>query len=171
MNYFKPICLAALLAASTLSMTSARAGDPLVTFQSLSPDVALELASATLASCSALGYQVAVVVVDRAGIAQVLLRDRYAGPHTPDTARRKAWTAVSFRNDTLSLAKNTGSDSLQSGAREIGGALMLGGGVPVTASGSIVGGVGVSGAPSGEADHSCAEAGIAAIATKLELGG
>lgn len=88
---------------------------------------------------------------------------------SPDTASRKAWTAVSFRSDTLSLAENTGPDSPQTGARQISGALLLGGGVPVMASGSIVGGIGVSGAPSGEADHKCAQAGISAVAAKLEL--
>jgi uncharacterized protein GlcG (DUF336 family) len=170
MNYYKHVCLAVLLAAAALSSASIRADDPpLVTYKSLSPEAALELARASLTSCSGLGYQVSVVVVDRMGIAQVMLRDRYAGPHTPDTARRKAWTAVSFRTDTLSLAKNTGKDSSQSAARDITDALMLGGGVPVTASGSIVGGVGVSGAPSGDADHSCAQAGISAIIEKLEF--
>jgi uncharacterized protein GlcG (DUF336 family) len=169
MNHSKTVFLAALLATFILSSPCARADGPLVTFKSLSPDVALELARASLASCSAKGYQVAVVVVDRMGVAQVMLRDRYAGPHTPDTARRKAWTAVSFRSDTLSLAENTGPETSQSGARFINGALLLGGGVPVTVSGSIVGGVGVSGAPSGEADDACARVGVAGVVTKLEL--
>ncbi|MFC1775954.1 heme-binding protein [Pseudomonadota bacterium] len=169
MNYSKTVYLAVSLTASILSSPWVHADDSLVTFKSMSPATALELAQATLASCSAQGYQVSVAVVDRMGIAQVMLRDRYAGPHTPDTARRKAWTAVSFRSDTLSLAKNTGSDSAQSGARHISGALLLGGGVPVMASGSIVGGVGVSGAPSGQADHSCAQKGVSAMVAKLEL--
>jgi uncharacterized protein GlcG (DUF336 family) len=169
MNYSKPVCLAAYLSMAAFSLPTAQADDSLVTFKSLSPDTALELAQASLAACGALGYQVSVVVVDRMGIPQVMLRDRYAGPHTPDTARRKAWTAVSFRSDTLSLAENTGPDSSQSGARQISDALLLGGGVPVMASGSIVGGVGISGAPSGEADHKCAQAGISAVMAKLEL--
>jgi len=169
MNYSKPVYLSALLAALFLSSPPLRAEGLLVTFQSLSPEIALELAQAAQVSCSSRGYQVAVVVVDRMGVAQVMLRDRYAGPHTPETARRKAWTAISFRSDTLSLAENTGPGSSQSGARQISDALMLGGGVPVTASGSIVAGVGVSGAPSGEADHGCAQAGITAVVAKLEF--
>jgi len=44
---------------------------------------------------------------------------------------------------------------------------MLGGGVPVEANGSIVGAVGVSGAPAGSADDKCARAGIDAIAADL----
>jgi uncharacterized protein GlcG (DUF336 family) len=58
---------------------------------------------------------------------------------------------------------------VQSGARFIDNALMIGGGIPVTVSGSIVAGIGISGAPTGKADHACAAAGIKAVATSLEL--
>jgi len=159
----------ALLAAGIVAPLAAQ--DTLVTFRSLAPEVALEMARAALANCRDSGYQVAVTVVDRSGVPQVMLRDRFAGPHTPDTAGRKAWTAVSFRSDTLSLAETTGSHSPQSGARHIDNALMIGGGIPVMASGSIVAGIGISGAPSGEADHACAQAGIDAVSAKLELEG
>ena len=157
----------AMLAASSLSAIADES--PLVEFRSLSPDTALDMAQAALENCRDQGYQVAVAVVDRMGVTQVVLRDRFAGPHTPDTAVSKAWTAVSFRADTLSLAENTAPDSVQSGARFIGNVLMLGGGIPVTVSGSIVAGIGISGAPSGEADHACANAGIQSVAAALEL--
>jgi uncharacterized protein GlcG (DUF336 family) len=147
------------------------AQEPLVPVSSLSPQAALELAQASLANCRSSGYQVAVAVVDRMGVTQVMLRDRYAGPHTPDTAERKAWTAVSFRNDTLTLSRNTQPGSEQSGARMITNVLMIGGGVPIEAAGTIVGGVGISGAPSGAEDDRCARAGIQAMVEKLELGG
>lgn len=146
------------------------AQETLVTFKSLAPDVAFEMAQAALEHCRAEGYQVAVAVVDRMGVTQVMLRDQYAGPHTPDTSERKAWTAVSFRTDTLLLAENTGPNSPQSGARNIENVLMIGGGIPVLVSGSIVAGIGISGAPSGKADHACAQAGIDAVTAKLELG-
>ncbi len=125
------------------------------------------MAQATVESCRAQGYQVAVAVVDRFGVSQVMLRDRFAGPHTPETARRKAWTAISFRSDTLELSKLTMAGQPQSGARLVTGALMAGGGVPVEAAGSIVAGIGVSGAPGGEADDACAREGIEAIADKI----
>lgn len=159
---------AGLLAAAP---AAAPAQDVLVPMQSLSPEVALEVAQASLASCRAQGFQVAVAVVDRMGVPQVMLRDRYAGPHTPDTAQRKAWTAVSFRADTLTMAASTQGESAQSGARHIENVLMIGGGVPIEASGNIVGGVGISGATGGEADDACARAGIAAVKTRLELDG
>ena len=146
------------------------AQESLVPVSSLSPQAALELAQASLANCRSSGYQVAVAVVDRMGVIQVMLRDRYAGPHTPDTAHRKAWTAVSFRDDTLTLSRNTQADSEQSGARMITNALMIGGGVPIEVAGTLVGGVGISGAPSGADDDRCARAGIQAMVEKLELG-
>ncbi len=141
----------------------------LVTHKTLGLELATELAEAALESCRDADFQVAVAVVDRFGILQVLLRDRLAGPHTPDTARRKAWTAVSFRTDTQSLVEVTASGSPQAAARDITGALMLGGGVPVEAAGSTVGGVGVSGAPGGAEDDRCARAGIEAIVDRLEF--
>jgi uncharacterized protein GlcG (DUF336 family) len=159
----------AFAAIAALSLTASAEDEPLVDFQSLSPETALEMAQAALENCRDSGYQVAVAVVDRMGVTQVVLRDRFAGPHTPDTAARKAWTAVSFRADTLGLAENTAPDSPQSGARFIGNALMIGGGIPVTVSGSTVAGIGISGAPSGEADHACAEAGIKSVSAALEL--
>jgi uncharacterized protein GlcG (DUF336 family) len=145
------------------------ADDTLVTFKSLAPDVALEMAQAALASCRAGGFQVTVAVVDRMGVPQVILRDRFAGAHTPESATRKAATAVSFRENTLTLAENTGPDSPHSGARQIDGVLMLGGGIPVSVSGSVVAGIGVAGAPISSNDHACAQAGIDAVTAKLEL--
>jgi len=145
----------------------ARAQEGLVPFKVLSPGVAMELAQATMEDCRKRGYQVAVAVVDRFGVTQVILRDRFAGPHTPETARRKAWTAVSFRTDTLALADLSQAGQPQSGARDVEGAMMVGGGVPVEAAGSLVAGVGVSGAPAGGEDDACARAGIQAITDKI----
>ncbi len=160
--------LAGLFAASVIGGAAA-AERPLVDLRVLAPDTALEVARAAQADCRSKGFQVAVAVVDAMGTIQVLLRDRYAGPHTPETARRKAWTAVSFRRDTLGLAQDTGVFTGQAGARQIEGVLMIGGGVPVTVAGSLVGGVGVSGGPDGEHDDACARAGIASVREKLEL--
>jgi uncharacterized protein GlcG (DUF336 family) len=164
-------CLKTRLAATTLAMTfalalttapKALAQEALVTFKVLSPETAMKAAQAALESCREEGYQVSVSIVDRFGVAQVLIRDRFAGPHTPSTARRKAWTAVSFRTDTVELNALTEANEF-SAVRHVDGALMAGGGVPIEAAGSIVGGIGISGAPSGKLDDDCARAGIAAI--------
>lgn len=141
--------------------------DALVNFQVLKPEVALEMAQAAMVGCRERGYQVAVAVVDRFGLTQVILRDRFAGPHTTETAERKAWTAVSFRTDTLALDEVTRPGTLAAGIRQVAKALPLGGGVPVENAGSIVAGIGISGAPGPDIDDECARAGIEAIEDRL----
>lgn len=157
------------LAAVLLIATPARAQDALVTFKSLSPELALDLARAALADCQKRGYQTAVAVVDRFGVPQVMLRDRFAGAHTPRTAIGKAWTAVSFRTNTTDLVAASKEGTAQSGVRDLPGAVVLGGGVMIEAGGSLVGAVGVSGAPGGDADDACAKAGIEAVRDKLDF--
>ena len=147
-----------------LSLGTANADEhALFTTQSLTPETALKAVTAAMEKCRAEGYQVAVAVVDRMGNLQALLRDRFAGAHTPETAKGKAWTAASFRSNTSDLVEPTQAGKAQSGVRQVPGALMLGGGMLIAAAGSNVGAIGVSGAPNGTADDLCAAAGIAAI--------
>jgi uncharacterized protein GlcG (DUF336 family) len=161
--------LTTALTVALLACAPARAQEALVAYKTLSPEVALDLARAALADCRRRGYQVAVAVVDRFGVTQVVLRDRFAGPHTPATATGKAWTAVSFRTDTTDLVASTQPGTPQAGVRDLPGAVILGGGIMVRAGGSLVGAIGVSGAPGGDADDACAKAGIAAIQDKLDF--
>ena len=144
-------------------------GGALVEFKAMKPKVALEMAQAAMQHCRDGGYQVAVAVTDRWGNVQVLLRDRLAGPHTIETSRRKAWTAASFRTATKDLDKETRPDSISAGIRLLSEALPLGGGIPVQAAGTMVGAVGVSGAPSPDIDHECAQAGLDAVAVELQF--
>jgi uncharacterized protein GlcG (DUF336 family) len=139
------------------------------TVRSMTPETALKAANAALAKCRAQGYQVAVAVVDRAGITQVILRDRLAGPHTIDVATNKAWTAASFKTHTKDLERLTRPGETMSGLRNTPRFTAIGGGVPVEAGGSLLGAIGVSGAPGGDADHGCASAGIEAVTEELEL--
>jgi uncharacterized protein GlcG (DUF336 family) len=112
---------------------------------------------------------VAVAVVDRGGVPQVLLRDRFAGPHTVDMAINKAWTAVSFRIATGELGAQTHAGRPMSGIRNLPRVIAAGGGLPIEAGGSLWGAIGVSGAPNGEADERCAQAGIDAVADELSF--
>ena len=162
----------ALAAAMTVIMVSSVHADDqpaLISFKVMTLETAQKLAQATLNDCRKKGYQVAVSVVDRFGTVQVTLRDRFAGVHTPETARRKAWTAISFRTDTMTMWEQTKAGTSASGIRFVQDALMAGGGVPVEAAGSIVGGIGVSGAPGGDVDDECARVGIESIADLLEF--
>jgi len=134
---------------------------------SLKPAVAFELANATLAACRGRDYQVAVAVVDRGGQPQVALRDQLAGNFTWDIALAKARTAAGFRQDTLGLGRAMADRPELGVLHQVDAVMMVGGGVPIEAAGVVIGALGVSGAPTPQADHECAKAGLDAIADKL----
>jgi uncharacterized protein GlcG (DUF336 family) len=142
-----------------------------VTFEtrSLTPETALSAARAALEACRKSGYQTAVAVVDRSGVTQAFLRDRFAGAHTERVAIDKAWTAASFRIPTSDLAAQTQVGQPMSGLRSAPRVLAIGGGLPIEAGGSLIGAIAVSGASGGDADEACARAGLRAIADSLEL--
>jgi uncharacterized protein GlcG (DUF336 family) len=152
-----------------LSSSASFSQDGTFSVRNLTPETAIKAAQAAMTKCRADGYQVAVAVVDRSGVPQVLLRDRFAGAHTPDMAVSKAWTAVSFRANTSVLATETQSGKPQSGIRHRPGVAAVAGGQIIEGGGSLLGGIGVSGAPGGERDDVCAAAGIAAIRDSIEF--
>jgi uncharacterized protein GlcG (DUF336 family) len=161
--------LAPTIVLLAVAPTIACAQDATYTVRMLTPETALRAAEAALKKCRADGYQTAVAVVDRGGIVQVVLRDRLAGPHTPDMAIAKAWTAVSFRTNTTALAAETQAGRPQSGIRQRPGVAAVGGGLMIEGAGSLLGGIGVSGAPGGDRDDACAAAGLAAIRDAIEF--
>jgi uncharacterized protein GlcG (DUF336 family) len=140
-----------------------------VTYKSLSPEVALEAVQAALRQCRADGFQVAVAVVDRFGDPQVLMRDRFAGLPASRTATDKAWTALGFRANTSDLAKSIQSGQLDPKLASLPRVTMLSGGLIIEAGGTLLGAIGVSGAPGGDKDEACAKAGLAAIRDKLDF--
>jgi len=156
------------LAAQAAEVTVAA---PAATFtvKQLTPETALAAAQAALAHCRQGGYQVAVAVVDRSGVLQVLLRDRLAGPHTVEVASRKAWTAASTKASTAAFAAETQAGKPLSGLRGHASFMAVAGGLVIAGGGSLLGAIGVSGAPGGEADEACATAGLKAIADELEF--
>lgn len=135
----------------------------------MTPETALAAARAALEQCRMQGHQVTVAVVDRAGLLQVLLRDRFAGAHTVDVATNKAWTAASFKIATAALALETEAGKPMSGLRAQPRVAAIGGGQVIESGGSLLGGIGVSGAPGGDADDACARAGIRAISDALDF--
>jgi len=145
------------------------AEDATFALRHLTPETALKAAQAALAKCGADGYQVSVAIVDRSGLTQVLLRDRYAGPHTVDVSINKAWSAVSFRTKTSDIEKASRPGEAMAGIRHFPRLVAVGGGLMIEAGGSLLGGIGVSGAPGGDADEACAKAGLNAIADSLEF--
>ncbi len=155
----------------SLGAAGAIAQPSIVQLPSLTLEAAVKTVTAAMGECRKQGALVAVSVTDRAGNVLAVLRDPLAGMHTVDTATRKAWTAISFRNATSVLEKATGPSTANSGIRHLPGVAMIGGGLPIEAAGALVGAIGISGAPSGELDEACAKVGIEAIRDDLEMGG
>ena len=157
------------LLALALALPAQAAEPATFTLKQLTPETALKAAQAALATCRKNGYQVAVAVVDRGGLTQVLLRDRFAGAHTVQVATDKAWSAVSFRTNTAEIEKVSRPGQSMAGIRHFDRMIAVGGGQMIQGGGTLFGGIGVSGAPGGEADDACAAAGIKAIADDLEF--
>jgi len=165
MTRIRTLAIAAILAAGS---AQADDGSAFVEFKVLKPELAMTAAVAAMEYCRAGGYQVGVTVVDRFGTPQAFVRDRFAGAHVWETATRKAWTAVSFRSGTTELDQATQPGMIAAGIRHLSQALPLGGGLMIEeGGGSLVGGIGVSGAPGPDLDDECAQAGIDAIADEI----
>lgn len=142
-----------------------------LTQQNISVAQAMAVVDAVLDSCGRNGDLVTatVAVVDRAGQPRVMVAADTSNPHNLDLARRKAYTALTFRRTSLEWVARTADGSTRAGQRQMVDVIALGGGVPIMVDGEPIGGVGVSGAPGGQpADDACAKAGVAAIADQLQ---
>ena len=112
---------------------------------------ALEAASETIAACARQGYRETAVVLDADGATIVALRGDGAGIHTLDSAHDKAYTSVSFKNDTLALAERAkGEDSIAPLAK-LPHVMFFGGGVVIKLGDEVIGSIGAAGAPGGQA--------------------
>ncbi|MGW8887036.1 GlcG/HbpS family heme-binding protein [Streptomyces sp. NPDC055749] len=127
----------------------------------LTIEAATEAAQATLDAAEKENQRVSVAVVDRNGNTIVTLRGDGAGPQSPESAVKKAYTAVSWNAPTSELVKRL---EQAPNLKDIPGTLFLGGGAPVQVKGAPVAGIGVAGAPSGDLDEKFARAGVAALA-------
>lgn len=131
--------------------------------------LATEAARAALAACEKKGYKVSAAVVDRAGLVRVLIRGDGAGPHTLDSSQRKAYTAASLGRSTSDLVKLVAGNPVNEGLRDMNEKiLILAGGLPLKAGSQTLGGIGVGGAPGGEKDEACAQAGLDKIKDRLK---
>jgi uncharacterized protein GlcG (DUF336 family) len=121
----------------------------------------------SIEACRKDGYNVAAVVLDRAGRVQVALRDTLASPYTLEIAERKAGTAILSGAATV-VFREARSD-IRPELNHIQGLIVMGGGLPIRAGGSLIGAVGVSGAPGGEKDETCAQKALDALSERLEF--
>ncbi len=146
------------------AMGQSEEGEPVISLQRLTLDSAQRMARAAVDHCRGQGLQVSVAVVDRNGVLQAQLRDTLAPPVSLDISRGKAYTAANFSASSGQLDRLADAP--------IGrqpGLIMSAGGLPIEAAGTLLGGIGVSGAPSGELDEGCAQAGIDAVLEELEM--
>lgn len=154
---------AALVALFTAAQ-GARADVSLPSAPVLPLELAREAAQAAVTACAEDGHRVSAAVVDGSGVLRALLRADGAGPHTVDSSRKKAYTALSLGEPTSRLVEIVQSSPGASGLRDMNDSiLVLGGGLPIRAGDALVGGIGVGGAPGGHLDEACARAGLEAI--------
>jgi uncharacterized protein GlcG (DUF336 family) len=138
------------------------------TERNMSLELANQIASATVAACTAGGYNVAVTVVDRAGSVRAVQRADNAGPHTLGASQQKAFTSASAKNTTLAMMEGAQKNPASANLVHIPGFLLVGGGVPIKVGNEVIGAVGVGGAPGGHLDEQCAIAGIDKVKDQLK---
>jgi uncharacterized protein GlcG (DUF336 family) len=156
--------LVAAAALAALPVVPATASAQVLVQRDVSLRMALAIAEAALAEC---GDRTSVAVVDRAGRLRVFLQGDNANPHNIELARRKAYTARTFRQPSAQWAKNT--ETQNAGQRMLAEVIPLGGGLPINAGEDTIGAVGLSGAIGGQPkEEACAKAGIEKVADQLK---
>jgi len=156
-----------ILASCVAAAFSTTASANLLQEQNIPLNLAVDIAQNTIEACTKQQYSVSAAVVDREGVLRTLLRADNAAIHTPDAARRKAYTAASMRTVTSTIVKNVqnpGAAQLTS----IDDFLILAGGVPIKVGNETIGAIGVGGAPSGDFDEACAQAALKQVADQLK---
>ena len=160
---FSVLAIATFVLAGAFSMTAL--SQDLLTQKVISLDMAQTMAQAAVVQCRANGYRVSATVLDNGGNLKVVIRDDGAGLGSLDLSRRKAYSALIFRRTSGESVKIFGA---MTPPPSIAGTVMLAGGVPIKVGTETIGAIGVSGAPGGDKDEVCADAGIAKIAEKLK---
>jgi uncharacterized protein GlcG (DUF336 family) len=134
--------------------------------------LAVKAATKAIATCASTGYPVSAVVVDPSGVIKLEAKGDRSTIHTTTSAFRKAYTVVTFgpifRFDASSafaalVAKNPNGAALTA----LPNVAPLAGGVAIKAGDEVVGALGISGAPGGDKDEACAQAGVASIKDDL----
>lgn len=130
-------------------------------------ELAQDIARGAIEACRKEGYQVSVVVVDRSGRVQVVLRDVFSNQHLTTLAEGKAQAVILSNVSSTTLRENKAG--IVSELNLLPGVFVLQGGLPIQVAGSTIGAVGVSGAPGGDKDEVCARRGIDAVQERLDF--
>src|SRR3954453_5066899 len=121
---------------------------------------ATRLATVARQTCEQKGFPVSVAVVDTDGIEIVVQRANQATGATVAVARGKARASAGFQSPTSGLQSAAAANP---GLIAVPDFVILPGGEPIRSGATLLGGVGVSGAPSGDIDDSCAMAALHAV--------
>lgn len=167
-NIIQACKLGTVLGLFTATTALAAESPAIIPIPRITVEVAQKIAQAALAECRKEGIQIGVTVVDRGGHPVVVLRDTLAPDLTLVISREKAYTAMSFNATTASMEDRF---TKPFSVGKVPGLMFAAGGIPIEAAGKIAGGVGVSGAPTGEQDEKCALAGLQAVRFDLESAG
>ena len=161
----KTISILLTAAAFVCTSASSQNAPGLISERSISANAAIELATTALEKCRADGYKVTITVLNRHARTAVVLSDDGVNPHTIENSMRKAYTSFTTRNPSVDVAKRTQPGL--AGFMQLEKITTVEGGLPIFAGKELIGAVGISGAPGGEKDSACAQAGIDKIAKSL----
>jgi len=160
------VSLAVFASVTTLAAGPALAQAPQVE-KNVSMAMAMAVMQGVLDQCTKDGYKVSITIVDKAGNVAAQLRGDGTNPHTMEFSRLKAYTSRTRGQTSLEFMKLI-ADPANAYLKQIPNTVGVGGGVPIKAGGEVIGAVGVSGAPGGEKDEVCANAGIAKVEAALK---
>jgi uncharacterized protein GlcG (DUF336 family) len=159
--------IAISLLAASAAFTAPASAQTLVTHR-IPAALATEAASEGVASCAKGGYAETVAVVDADGATIAAVRGDGAGIHSIDSAHDKAYTAVTFKADTMALADRAKTDGPIAPLAKLPHILFFPGGVVIKLDNEVIGAIGAAGAPGGNLDDGCAKAGLDKIRDRLK---
>jgi len=136
--------------------------DGLIITQKLNWEQATALATDAVKICAAEGYSVTAAVVDPSGHEQVIIKGDTVPLQSLSVSYRKAYTAFSYgqafnKNTTSELIADKLAGPANGALNTVPEVLFIPGGVTLRrADHTVLGGLGVSGAPGGDKDEACA---------------
>ncbi|HYP67018.1 MAG TPA: heme-binding protein [Thiobacillaceae bacterium] len=156
-----------LLSLCLLASAALAAQPDVIPVKQISLELARDLAMQAVETCRASGYNISAVVLDRAGNLQAALRDTLSAPHTLEIAERKA--GASIMSGISSGEFRVAREDIRMELDQIHGLILIAGGLPIQSGGSLIGALGVSGAPSSDKDEACAAKALESMQERLEF--
>ena len=157
----------ALCCSALALLLAVPASAQLLSRKDLSASMAITIAQTTIETCKANGFAVSVTVVGRNGEILVQVRGDNTGPHTIENSFRKAYTSRTFRTPSGTLVDRLKADPTL-GLIHLTNVIANRGALPIKVGEEVIGAAGASGAPGGEKDEACVQAGIDKVADQLK---